>query len=211
MRRGLIIGLAALVAGACVPGAVEPTATPTLTVTPGIAPTPTPTPTPVGFPGGDQPTELPPPGHAFEFSRNYSGDATLTGQAHSCSGVRGPWSLEVAVSGSPEPGATIETTGSVVFTVPEDTDRVATRIPTLGTGIFDTGDAVGTGTINDPLVFEFVLAPDEQSAEITIVSTGEGIIVMHLPDAPDVTITFGTVFAADPTFTVSLEAYDGCP
>ena len=114
------------------------------------------------------------------------------------------------MSGSPEAGATIETTGAVDFTVPEDANRVETNIPTTGTGTFDYGDGVGEGTIDDPLLLIFTLAPDEKSAEVTITSTGEGTVVLHLPDAPDVTITFGTVFSTDPTFTVDLEEYDGC-
>jgi hypothetical protein len=114
------------------------------------------------------------------------------------------------VSGSPEAGATIETTGAVVFTVPEDGNSVEVRIPTTGTGTFDYGDGVGEGTIDDPLLFIFTLMPDEKSAEITVTSTGEGTIVLHLPDAPDVAVLFGTVFATDPTFMVSLGKYDGC-
>jgi hypothetical protein len=147
---------------------------------------------------------------AFEFSRNYAGSATIVGNAHTCDGVRGPWSLEVAVSGSPEPGATFETNGEVVFAVPEDGDSVETRIPTSGTGTFDYGDGVGEGTIDDPLLFIFRLLPGEEDAEITLTSTGEGTVVLHLPDAPDVTILFGTVFTTEPTFTVTFTAYDGC-
>jgi hypothetical protein len=190
-----------------------PTSTPTHTPapTPTTVPTRTPTPTVLPAAGGQRP-EPPPPegGYAFEFSRNYSGDATIKGKAHTCDGVRGPWSLEVVVSGSPEAGATIETTGAVVFTVPEDDNRTEVRIPTTGTGTFDYGDGVGEGTIDDPLLFIFTLMLDEESAEITVTSTGEGTVVLHLPDAPDVTVLFGTVFATDPTFMVSLRKYDGC-
>jgi hypothetical protein len=118
--------------------------------------------------------------------------------------------LEVAVNGSPEAGATLETTGSVDFIVPEETNRAEVRIPTTGTGTFDFGEGVGEGTIDDPLLFIFAPMPDEKKAEVTVTSTGEGIIVLHLPDGPDVTITFGTVFATDPTFTVDLTRYDGC-
>jgi hypothetical protein len=190
-----------------------PTHTPTSTPEPIAVPTDSPTPTPTFVPAGGQQEEEPPPfpdGYAFEFSWNYSGDATIVGKAHTCTGLSGPWSLEVAVSGSPEPGATIETTGEAVFTLPEDGNEVEVTIPTTGTGTFDFGDGVGEGTITDPLLFIFRLRPDELSAEITVTSTGEGIVVMHLPDAPDIPVTFGTVFAADPTFEVRLTPYD-CP
>jgi len=224
MRRMLILGFAlGTVLGACAPEA-QPTATPTPIATPVTTPTQTPTPTatpvttstqtptPTVSPAtGEQAPEPPSPtGYAFEFSRNYSGDATVTGKGHSCDGIRGPWSLEVAVSGSPEVGATIETTGAVDFTIPEDGTRAEVKIPTTGTGTFDYGDGVAKGTINDPLLFTFALTPDEKSAEITVISTGEGTVVLHLPDAPDMTIAFATVFATDPTFTVSLKTYGGC-
>ena len=222
--------LLSLVLGACTPGAPEPTAAPTQvpartalptptatpTGTPTLLPTPAPTrtatPTPTAvLSGGEEPGPPNGGGHAFEFSRNYSGDATIVGKAHTCGGLRGPWSLEVAVSGSPEPGATFETTGAVVFALPPDQDRVEARIPTAGTGTFDYGEGVGEGTIDDPLLFIFRLLPDREHAEITVVSTGDGTVVLHLPDAPDVTILFGTVWATDPTFEVQLATYDRCP
>jgi hypothetical protein len=236
MRSLLMFGLTlGLVLSACGPGMPEPTATPTdvpaetahptATTTPTATPTRTPAPLPTPAPsrtatptptptavlsGGEGPEPRDEGGYAFEFSRNYSGDATIVGKAHTCDGLRGPWSLEVAVSGSPEPGATFETTGAVAFTLPADENRVEVRIPTTGTGTFDYGDGVGEGTIDDPLLFVFSLMPDQESAEITVISTGDGTIVLHLPDAPDVTIVFGTVWATDPTFVVGLTRYDGC-
>jgi hypothetical protein len=228
--------LLSLVLGACTPGMPDPTATPThvpaatsapaqtALPTPAATPTGTPTPLPTPAPtrtatptptavlsGGEGPEPPGDGGYAFEFSRNYSGDATIVGKAHTCGGLRGPWSLEVAVSGSPEPGATFETTGAVVFGLPPDQNSVEVRIPTTGTGTFDYGDGVGEGTIDDPLLFIFRLMPDRESAEVTVVSTGDGTVVLHLPDAPDVTILFGTVWATDPTFEVELARYDGCP
>ncbi len=201
----------------------SPAATVTLTPTPSSTPTPTSTqapvavptlsPTPTPVPGGGEAEETAPPlrdGYAFEFDWNYIGEATIVGKAHTCTGLSGPWSLDVVVSGSPEPGATIETSGEAVFTLPEDGNEVEVTIPTTGTGTFDFGDGVGEGTITDPLLFIFRLRPDELSAEITVTSTGEGIVVMHLPDGPDVPVTFGTVFSANPTFEVRLVPYD-CP
>lgn len=235
MRTVLPFGLAlALMLAACRPATPQPiatlplpptatsqpspTASPTPTETPSLVPTiaatTTPTPTPTGSSVGVEPEpEEPPPSTslAFEFTFKYSGDATAIGQAHSCNGVRGPWSLAVAVQGSPEPGATIETSGEAVFTVPDGVQSVELRIPTSGTGTFDYDDGVGEGTVTDPLLFIFRLLPEGKQAEITLTSTGEGTVVLHLPDGVDVPIRFGTVFAADPTFTVSLVAYDGCP
>ena len=151
-----------------------------------------------------------PDGYAFEFDWNYVGEATIVGKAHTCTGLSGPWSLAVVVSGSPEPGATFETTGEAVFTLPQDSNEVEVTIPTEGTGTFDFGDGVGEGTITDPLLFIFRLRPDELSAEITVTSTGEGVVVLHLPDGPDVPVKFGTVFSTNPTFEVLLVPYD-CP
>jgi len=188
------------------------TATPTTTPTVAPAPTLTPTPTPVQLVEVEE-TAVDPPfaeGYAFEFSRNYAGDATVKGNAYTCGDIRGPWHLEVAVSGSPEPGATLETAGAIDFTVPADTYLVETRIPTMGTGTFDYGDGVGEGTIDDPLLFMFELAPDNKSAAVTVTSTADGTVTLHLSDG-NITTKFATVFLEDPEFIVDLAALSICP
>jgi len=219
MRRlasiALVVGIAL---SACTPQAEMPdstptqTATPTSTAVPTIAPTPTPTPTAIPLVEVEEPAVDPPiiEGYAFEFSINYAGDATITGHAITCDDIRGPWHLEVAVSGSPEAGATLETTGAVDFTVPADTYLVETRIPTTGTGTFDYGDGVGEGTIDDPLLFMFELAPDNSSAAITITSTADGTVTLHLSDG-DITTKFATVFMEDPEFILDLTVLSDCP
>jgi hypothetical protein len=61
----------------------------------------------------------------------------------------------------------------------------------------------------DPLLFRFRLLPGKQDAEVTIISTGDGQVLLHPPDAPDATVRFSTVSTDEPTFTVSLTLYDG--
>jgi len=221
MRRLASIALAVGIAlSACTPETSTPpaaapsiaTLTPTATPTVAPAPTLTSTPTPIPLAEVEEPAVDPPfpKGYAFEFSRNYAGDATVTGRAHTCGDIKGPWHLEVAVSGSPEPGVTLETTGVIDFSIPADTYLVEVRIPTTGTGTFDYGDGVGEGTIDDPLLFMFELAPVNSSAAITITSTADGTVTLHLSDG-DITTKFATVFMEDPEFILDLTVLSDCP
>ena len=177
-----------------------PTGTPTVAATP--TPTATLTPRPPG-PGVTPTCKI--EGYVFEFIRTVSGNVTMTGRATTCGGKRGPWTGEIALNARAE-DVPVDTTGTFGFTVPEGENHVELRIPTAGTASAPDG----SGTISDPLLFDFTLLADEESAEITVLSTGDGTLVIRLPEAPDVEIASGTVRTTDPTIEVSLLSCAGC-
>lgn len=173
---------------------------------------PTPTPTPILNGNSSATSSNPQAGYQFTFDYNFVAEAHVKGKGETCNGIRGPWMIHVQVTGSPEPGATIETSGEAEFTlrVFEGTLMTQVEIPTTGTGVFQTAEITGTGDIQDPLLFIFEIKPDRTTAVVTITSTGKGLITLHTQDG-DRTIPYATVFTVQPQFEVSLNPNPDCP
>lgn len=171
-----------------------------------------PTSTPTKMVSGSASTPITPQkqGYQFTFDHNFIGEAYVKGKGETCQGVHGPWTLTLEVTGSPEPGSTIQTNGMAQFTVPERSTRIQIEIPTTGKGNFQTSETMGVGEIQEALTFIFELKQDSQGANITLASTGKGTITFHLPDR-DVTIPFATVFTTQPQFEVMFTRNSNCP
>ncbi|WP_041454992.1 hypothetical protein [Anaerolinea thermophila] len=167
-----------------------------------IVPQPTitiyPTPTLTQVPNGNL-SATSETGYQFTFDDNFIAEAHVKGEGKTCNGVQGPWMIHVQVTGSPEPGATIQTSGEAEFTlrVFEGTLMTQVEILTTGTGVFQTAEITGTGDIQDPLLFIFEIKPDRTTAVVTVTSTGKGLITLHTQDG-DRTIPYATVFTTQP-------------
>jgi hypothetical protein len=144
-------------------------------------------------------------GFTFSFNRIVSGAVTMNGSALTCSTERGPWSGQISLDGSPEPGFTLQAAGEFEFTVPEDQSYVEVLIPTSGTAQILSGN----GIISDDLLFTFQLMGDG-TAEVTILSTGSGQIIVQAEGLTYPVPHFGTVWTEEPTFSVTLERIGGC-
>ncbi|MEJ5314805.1 MAG: hypothetical protein WHS45_10550 [Anaerolinea sp.] len=170
---------------------------------------PSPTPTEILNEPPSLPSFTPSVGYFFTFDYNFISTASVRGRGETCLGLSGPWNLTVEVTGHPEAGVTVETSGKVQFTLPEGSTLVEIEIPTAGTGTFQTATTTGTGDIQDPLLFRFELNPDFQGAKLTLISTGKGTITFHTPEG-DRTIPYATVFTTQPQFEVNFDPNPNC-
>jgi hypothetical protein len=145
------------------------------------------------------------PGYLFTFNRTVSGTVSMVCEASTCGSQRGPWTGSIALNGSPEPGFTDQTTGEFSFMVPENETYVETRIPTSGSAqILD-----GSGIITDDLLLTFILL-DDTTAEISILSTSAGQIIVQTKDLSYPVPHYGTVWTDEPKFTVVSQTNSAC-
>ena len=187
--------------------AVLPTATPTPTASLTMAPLATATPTPSG--GMIPPTPTPPEERALamEFTEQVSsGYATLHMQAHTCSGLRGPWEGQFEVTLTAEE-LQVGGTGSFAFTLPADTFYVEGEAPFSGAGT--AGTVCVVASVSGPLRYEITFSPDGQSAQVVMGSYGGETITIICPDTPPVAIPFAIAWGPTP-LTVPLMRYEGC-
>jgi hypothetical protein len=144
-------------------------------------------------------------GFTYSFNVEVSGGVTVVSQAYTCKSVKGPWTGDINLNGSPIAGVTISGSGAYEFTVPDQGSEIETRIATSGTAVFDETPA----DYSDNLRFRYTLM-DERSAEILLISDGQGSAVIHTEDGDYSVAPFATVWTTDPTFKVEIEPYGGC-
>ena len=145
---------------------------------------------------------------SFSFSRTVSGEVTMTGEGHTCSGLHGLWEGELHLAGTwTDFGNSGEGSGVFSFTVPEDSDQVETTIVTSGKINADEGCSI---PFNDPLQFRFRLI-GEGEAELGIVSANAGTASLVCPEHTLGLPSIMTVWAEEPTFTVALVRGADCP
>ncbi|MGD8553709.1 MAG: hypothetical protein PVG02_08610 [Anaerolineales bacterium] len=144
-------------------------------------------------------------GFTYAFEVEVSGGVLVSSQAFSCKSIKGPWTGDINLSGSPIAGVTISGSGAYEFTVPEQESVAETRIPTSGTAMFEDAPA----DYSDNLRFRFTLT-DDKSAEIFLISDGQGSAIMHTEDGDYPVSPFATIWTTDPAFMVDIEPYAGC-
>jgi hypothetical protein len=156
--------------------------------------------------GGETPDEC--KGFSFSFSRTVSGMVTMTGEAHSCGGIRGPWLGTLNLSGTwTDFGNTGEAKGEFEFTIPEDSDEVEAIIPTSGQIHADEGCSM---PFTDPLQLHVQIV-GESELQLGIISTNAGTASMVCPDETLSLPSIMTVWTEEPTFVVDLERGANCP
>jgi hypothetical protein len=156
--------------------------------------------------GGETPDEC--KGFSFSFSRTVSGMVTMTGEAHSCGGIRGPWLGTLNLSGTwTDFGNTGEGKGEFEFTIPEDSDEVEAIIPTSGQIHADEGCSM---PFTDPLQLHVQIV-GESELQLGIISTNAGTASMVCPDETLSLPSIMTVWTEEPTFVVDLERGANCP
>ncbi len=155
---------------------------------------------------GETPDEC--KGYTFNFNRTVSGSVTMTGEAHTCGGIRGPWEGTLHLAGTwTDFGNTGQGNGILAFTVPEDSDDVETIIPTSGQINADEGCYM---PYNDPLQLR-VLLTGKTKLELGIISTNAGTASIVCPGGTEALPSIMTVWTEEPTFTVELEHGAECP
>ncbi|MEW6567114.1 MAG: hypothetical protein AB1449_02910 [Chloroflexota bacterium] len=146
------------------------------------------------------------PGYAIGFEYTAStGVATLTGGAHSCSGLAGPWEGEVGLqfnAGEMQFGGS----GPWQFTLAEGQLRTSGQVMFAGGG---AGGSCVITQVSDPLQFEISFSADGGMASIRMGSTGGGTITFVCPDNFGATIPFAAAWAAE-TFEVPVTRYTEC-
>ncbi len=153
---------------------------------------------------GDTPDEC--KGFSFSFSRTVSGMVTMTGEAHTCGGIHSPWEGTLSLAGTwTDFGNTGSGSGSIAFTIPENSEEVETIIPTSGQIIGDC-----TMPYNDPLQLRVHII-GETELELGIVSTNAGTASAVCPDGTVTLPSIMTVWTEEPTFTVKLDHGAECP
>lgn len=138
-------------------------------------------------------------GFKFEWTRTVSDGWTFVGEGSSCDGIN--WEGSVALSGTNSTGASINSSGTISFTIPDGSNVTQTTVSTSGTLTVDDN----TLSFTDPLPMNFVFLESEMQAEITIASDGSGSLVT--PAGP---IPFASVWTTDPRFNVILIRNSNC-
>ncbi len=138
-------------------------------------------------------------GFAFEWTRTVSDGLTFTGQGSSCDGIN--WEGTVLLSGVNGSGASINSSGSYSFTIPDGSNLSQTTVLTSGTMLVDEELL----NFTDPLPMIFTFMENIMQAEILIVSDGSGLLTT--PIGP---INFASVFTTEPTFIVILGRNSNC-
>jgi hypothetical protein len=138
-------------------------------------------------------------GFKFEWTRTVSDGWTFVGEGSSCDGIN--WEGTVALSGTNSNSASINSSGTISFIIPDASNVIQTTVSTSGTFTVDDN----TLSFTDPLPMNFVFLETEMQAEITIASDGSGSLVT--PAGP---ITFASVWTTDPRFNVILIRNSNC-
>ncbi|MCD6424497.1 MAG: hypothetical protein J7L35_03245, partial [Anaerolineales bacterium] len=155
---------------------------------------------------GETPDEC--KGFSFRFSRTVSGSVTMTGEAYTCGGIRGPWEGTLQLAGTwTDFGNTGAGSGTFEFTVPEDSDEVETIIPTSGKIFSEVGCFM---PYNDPLQLRVHII-GKTELELSIVSTNAGTASIICPEGTQGLPSIMTVWTEEPTFTVELIHSAECP
>jgi len=138
-------------------------------------------------------------GFVFEWNRTVSDGWTFVGEGSSCDGIN--WEGSVILSGANSTGASVSSSGSFSFILPNGSTVGQTTVLTSGTLIIDDN----TLSFTDPLPMNFVFMESLMQAEITIASDGSGLLAT--PAGP---ITFASVWVSEPTFVVVLIRNPNC-
>ncbi len=155
---------------------------------------------------GETPDEC--KGFSFQFTRTVSGSVTMTGEAHTCGDIRGPWEGTLQLAGTwTDFGNTGEVSGTFEFTIPEDKDEVEAIIQTSGRINSDEGCYI---PYSDPLQLRVHLV-GEQELELGIVSVYAGTASIVCPEGSEGLPGISTVWTEEPTFAVELTPGAECP
>ena len=140
-------------------------------------------------------------GFVFEWSRVVSDGWIFAGEGSSCDGIS--WTGTVTLSGVNSSGASVNSSGTFSFVIPDGSTTGQTTILTSGTMIVDDNIL----TFTDPLPMIFELSENTMQAEISIASVGDGLL--NTPIGP---ITFASVFVTESnrTFVVILTDNPNC-
>ncbi|MFN2149738.1 MAG: hypothetical protein ACK2T2_15240 [Anaerolineales bacterium] len=147
--------------------------------------------------GGVTPDEC--KGFYFEFTQPVSDGLTMTGSAHTCDDIRGPWTGSLSVNGSTG-GAEINTSGEIAITISQGEDTSETQIPTAGTFC----DEEGCCEVTDSLLLRITLQ-GKSSVDVLLSSDYRGSIT-----CPDYSGPMVTVWGEGTEFQVQLEPYHEC-
>jgi len=143
-------------------------------------------------------------GFAIDFTQvSSSGMATMTGHAHTCTGLAGPWEGTVDIAFAVQD---LAFTGSGSWSFVLDDGRAEGEVVISGSG--EASQCMLT-QVSDPLRFELDLNEGGTMARIHMGSMGAGTITVVCPEAPSVTIPFATAWGNE-EFEVSLQPYSAC-
>lgn len=193
LLRHAAIGIAAILLGA---GCNLPRPAPSAATF--IVRTPEPTQTPSA---GAAPSA----GYAIDFTQvSSSGMATMTGHAHTCTGLAGPWEGNVDIAFAVQD---LAFTGFGSWSFVLDEGRAEGEVVIRGSG--EASQCVLT-QVSDPLRFELDLNEGGTMARIHMGSVGAGTITIVCPEAPSVTIPFAAAWGNE-EFGVPVTLYPECP
>lgn len=143
--------------------------------------------------------------YAIDFTQvSSSGMATMTGHAHSCSGLAGPWEGSVDIAFGVQ---NLAFTGSGSWSFVLDEGRAEGEVMVSGSG---GADQCLLTQVSDPLRFEVEMNEGGTAARIHMGSVGEGTITIVCPEAPSVTIPFAAAWGNE-EFEVPVVPYADCP
>ncbi len=144
-------------------------------------------------------------GYAIDFTQvSSSGMATMTGHAHTCTGLAGPWEGTVDIAFAMQE---LAFTGSGSWSFVLDEGRAEGEVVISGSG--GASQCMLT-QVSDPLRFELDLNEGGTMARLHMASVGGGTITIVCPEALPVTIPFAAAWGNE-EFEVPVTPYLECP